>query len=70
MIPVRPFVESPKIRNDSLYNSNYDRPLIAQFCANEVPQFLKAIELAKDYCDAIDINLGSYRITRITCVIA
>lgn len=60
MIPVRPFVESPKIRNEYLYKANYDRPLIAQFCANDVEQFLKAIELAKDYCDAIDINLGNY----------
>ena len=59
MIAVRPFVESAKIRNDYLYHSNYDRPLIAQFCANDVELFLKAIELAKDYCDAIDINLGS-----------
>lgn len=60
MIAVRPFVESAKIRNEYLYNSNYDRPLIAQFCANDVEQFLKAIALAKDYCDAIDINLGTY----------
>lgn len=58
MIQAKRFIDSPKIRNEYLYKCSYDRPLICQFCVNDVNVFLKAIELAKDYCDAIDINLG------------
>ena len=58
MIPAKHFVGSARIREQYLYSQCYDRPLIAQFCVNNLDLFLKAIELAKGYCDAIDINLG------------
>lgn len=60
MIQARHFVQSAKLRDEYLYNCSYDRPLIAQFCVNNTETFLKAVELAKDHCDAIDINLGKF----------
>ncbi len=35
-----------------------DRPLIAQFCANDPECLLKAAKLVEPHCDAIDINFG------------
>jgi hypothetical protein len=35
-----------------------DRPLIAQFCANEVESFNNAIKLMKEFVDGVDLNLG------------
>jgi len=58
MIHARIFVDSIKIQEECLLKCNFDRPLICQFCVNDVDTFLKAVEIAKDHCDAIDINLG------------
>ncbi|CDO68497.1 hypothetical protein BN946_scf184499.g22 [Trametes cinnabarina] len=35
-----------------------DRPLIVQFCANNVDHLLTSAKLLEPYCDAVDINLG------------
>ena len=35
-----------------------DRPLIAQFCANDPDYLLTAAKLLEPHCDAVDINLG------------
>ncbi|XP_003371484.1 dihydrouridine synthase (Dus) superfamily [Trichinella spiralis] len=49
---------------DELYRKTHfttcpeDRPLIAQFCANEPETLFNAASLVANQCDAIDINLG------------
>jgi tRNA-dihydrouridine synthase len=35
-----------------------DRPLIVQFCANNVDQLLESARIVEPHCDAVDINLG------------
>ncbi|MBN3300588.1 DUS1L synthase, partial [Amia calva] len=60
MLHAQVFVRDPNYRRENLYNevSPEDRPLIAQFCANDPEVFIQAALLAQDYCDAIDLNLG------------
>jgi hypothetical protein len=40
--------------------ANLDRPLIAQFCANDIHELLRGATLLADkgVCDAVDLNLG------------
>lgn len=52
------FVRDPKYRKDALQSCASDRPLILQFCGNDVETLLEAALLAEDHCDAVDINLG------------
>lgn len=44
--------------SDADGNDDQDRPLIVQFCANDVDYLLNAAKLVEDKCDAVDINLG------------
>ncbi|XP_036405665.1 tRNA-dihydrouridine(16/17) synthase [NAD(P)(+)]-like [Megalops cyprinoides] len=60
MLHAQVFVRDANYRRENLYNEvcPEDRPLIAQFCANDPEVFVQAALLAQDYCDAIDLNLG------------
>uniref|UniRef100_A0A3B3SD76 tRNA-dihydrouridine(16/17) synthase [NAD(P)(+)] n=1 Tax=Paramormyrops kingsleyae TaxID=1676925 RepID=A0A3B3SD76_9TELE len=60
MLHAQVFVRDGNYRRENLYAEvcAEDRPLIAQFCANDPEMFIKAALLAQDYCDAIDLNLG------------
>ncbi|XP_061568102.1 tRNA-dihydrouridine(16/17) synthase [NAD(P)(+)]-like [Cololabis saira] len=60
MLHAQVFVRDANYRKDNLYSEvcQDDRPLIAQFCANDPEVFIQAALLAQDYCDAIDLNLG------------
>ncbi|MBN3313479.1 DUS1L synthase, partial [Atractosteus spatula] len=60
MLHAQVFVRDANYRRENLYNEACpeDRPLIAQFCANDPEVFVQAALLAQDYCDAIDLNLG------------
>ncbi|OBA26240.1 FMN-linked oxidoreductase [Hanseniaspora valbyensis NRRL Y-1626] len=35
-----------------------DRPLVVQFCSNDIDELIKSCEYVKDSCDMIDLNLG------------
>ncbi|XP_026119814.1 tRNA-dihydrouridine(16/17) synthase [NAD(P)(+)]-like isoform X2 [Carassius auratus] len=60
MLHAQVFVRDANYRRENLYIelNQEDRPLIAQFCANDPEVFIQAALLAQDYCDAIDLNLG------------
>merc|ERR1712002_430778 len=52
------FIRDERYRKESLASCPEDRPLIVQFCANNVDTFVKAAQLSENHCDAIDLNLG------------
>jgi len=58
MIHARLFVESPKYRREIFSTSTRDRPLLAQFCANDPEILLRAATMIAPYCDGVDINFG------------
>ncbi|KAJ3165380.1 tRNA-dihydrouridine(16/17) synthase [NAD(P)(+)]-like protein [Geranomyces variabilis] len=47
-----------KYKNENWQTGPGDRPLIAQFCANEPDVLLAAAKMVENECDAVDINLG------------
>jgi len=59
-----PMLHSKIFLADKSYQKKYfttspeDRPLVAQFCANDPAILLAAAKLVEGSCDAIDINLG------------
>ncbi|CCF56977.1 hypothetical protein KAFR_0B06800 [Kazachstania africana CBS 2517] len=62
MFHAKLFATSEKYRRDMWCeldgNSDIDRPLIVQFCANDPEYLLAAAKLVQDKCDAVDLNLG------------
>ena len=52
------FLKDKNYRAKNFTTHPSDRPLIAQFCANDPHTLLEAARLVEDWCDAVDINLG------------
>ncbi len=63
-VPVIYLTSSKIFLEDKSYQKKYfttcpeDRPLVAQFCANDPKILLAAAKLVESRCDAVDINLG------------
>ena len=58
MLHARLFLETPSYRAEHFTTCPTDRPLLAQFCANDPDVLLAAATLVAPHCDAIDLNLG------------
>lgn len=62
MFHARLFATEEKYRNKMWSeldgDSEKDRPLVVQFCANDPDHLLKAAQYVEDRCDAVDLNLG------------
>ncbi|ODV95696.1 hypothetical protein PACTADRAFT_43130 [Pachysolen tannophilus NRRL Y-2460] len=62
MMHARLFATQEKYRKDMWSeldgDQKFDRPLIAQFCANDPEYLLQAAKLVQDKVDAVDLNLG------------
>jgi tRNA-dihydrouridine synthase 1 len=52
------FNREPKYRKENFSTCPEDRPLIAQFCANDPDILLQSAKRIEEFCDAIDINIG------------
>ncbi|EGG21642.1 tRNA-dihydrouridine synthase 1-like protein [Cavenderia fasciculata] len=58
-----PMYNSKIFSHDATYRCNFstnpqDRPMVVQFCGNEVDHIVKSAKMVEDHCDAVDINLG------------
>lgn len=58
MLHSKIFSETPKYRREHFQTDATDRPLVAQFCANNPDTLLRAATMVADRCDAVDINFG------------
>ncbi|GAX81381.1 hypothetical protein CEUSTIGMA_g8812.t1 [Chlamydomonas eustigma] len=58
MMHARLFAQDPKYRADIWSTCKADRPLLAQFCANDPNYLVQAAKLIQHECDMIDINFG------------
>ncbi|KAK0423727.1 hypothetical protein QR680_008299 [Steinernema hermaphroditum] len=58
MVHAHLFVSDMTYRKTALSSCSSDRPLIVQFCANDVETFLTACRLVEGFCDGVDLNLG------------
>lgn len=58
MLHARLFLETESYREEHFSTCPEDRPLLAQFCANDPDILLKAARIVEPYVDGIDINLG------------
>ena len=58
MLHARLFVEVPSYRAEHFTTCQEDRPVLAQFCANDPQVLLAAAKYVEPYVDGVDINLG------------
>jgi tRNA-dihydrouridine synthase 1 len=58
MLHAKIFASNEGYRRDSFTTLPTDRPLAAQFCADDPTEFVAAARLLQDRVDAVDLNLG------------
>ena len=58
MLHARLFLEAPGYRAEHFTTCAQDRPLLAQFCANDPDVLLGAAQLVAPFVDGVDLNLG------------
>jgi tRNA-dihydrouridine synthase 1 len=58
MLHARLFMEKECYRNEHFTTTDMDRPLFAQFCANDPDILLAAAQYVEPHVDGVDINLG------------
>lgn len=58
MILADSFVQSNKARDNEFSTNNEDKPLIVQFAAKSVNDFVNATEMVAPYCNGVDLNCG------------
>lgn len=58
MILADSFVQSEKARDNEFSTTNEDKPVIVQFAAKNVYDFLNATEMVAPYCNGVDLNCG------------
>ncbi|KAF4521962.1 hypothetical protein B566_EDAN009490 [Ephemera danica] len=58
MIMADSFVRSEEARQNEFTTDEGDRPLITQFAAKNVEDFVTAAEMVYPYCDGVDLNCG------------
>ncbi|KAL4527344.1 hypothetical protein Ndes2526B_g08957 [Nannochloris sp. 'desiccata'] len=58
MLHARLFMEKECYRNEHFTTTAMDRPLLAQFCANDPDILLAAAKYVEAHVDGVDINLG------------
>ncbi|KAI3428361.1 hypothetical protein D9Q98_006741 [Chlorella vulgaris] len=58
MLHARLFLQTPSYRAEHFTTTQQDRPLLAQFCANDPDILLAAARLVAPFVDGVDLNLG------------
>ncbi|KDD74535.1 tRNA-dihydrouridine synthase [Helicosporidium sp. ATCC 50920] len=58
MLHARLFLESASYRAEMFSTCAADRPVLAQFCANDPDTLAAAAQLLQDHVDGVDLNLG------------
>ncbi|KAI4468695.1 trna-dihydrouridine synthase [Holotrichia oblita] len=58
MILADSFHKSVKARRNEFTTNSFDTPLVTQFAANNVNDFVEASKIVAPYCDGVDLNCG------------
>jgi len=58
MIMANSFSSSQAARDNEFTTNSDDRPLIVQFAANKVDEFVLSSQLVTNHCDGVDLNCG------------
>jgi len=58
MIMANSFSSSQAARDNEFTTNSVDRPLIVQFAANKVDEFVRSSQLVSNYCEGVDLNCG------------